>query len=143
MCKIALINGTDYFVIPDNGLPLNYKGRLPLHFNVSGIYIIVENDSSNSYIGSSIHCGERLRVHSNLATRSHMIGTEHLLYSKVQQYGGHHFTVTPIHSSTNFLAQYLATLEDKIVTLSLKDYELLDAFTKYELAVIEQSYLYF
>lgn len=143
LCKIANINGVDHLVIPDGGIPLNHKGPMPHPMNTTGIYIIHENGTSNSYVGSSIHIGERVRHHYDLATSSKTEGTSHLLYSKVQAKGGEHFTVTPIHLGTNFLSMLMASEASSSLfrDITHKDYTLLDAFTKYELAVVEQSYL--
>lgn len=118
------------------------KGQFPIEFNTSGIYIIVDNvTGTDAYVGSSIDIANRLRTHFDLAFSSKSEGTEHLLYSRVREFGRDRFTVTPIHSSTNYLSSFLAGNENHSMALSTKDYQLLDAYTKYELAVTEQSYL--
>lgn len=140
-CRFANVNGTDHLVISDGGLPLNSKGPLPAEFNKAGIYIIVENGTSDAYIGSSIDIGTRMESHLNKAMSSKMEGTNHLLYSRVRAIGANNFTVTPIHPGSHFLSMLLDNEQFNSLVLTPKDYLLLDAFTKYELALTEQSYL--
>jgi hypothetical protein len=57
----------------------------------------------------------------------------------INQLGPDVFTYTVIHQGTNFLSSFNAVYPN--FYLSVKDLQLLEAFTKYELALIEQSYL--
>ena len=63
----------------------------------------------------------------------------HLLYSLIYDLGADAFSYTVIHPGTNFLRFFNEAYPN--YELSIKDLQLLDAFTKYELALVEQSYL--
>lgn len=130
-----------------------FKGHLPWLKDHSSIYLILRNETNEAYIGSSIDLSTRFRSHCDCGTSTQWINTSHLLYSAIGKYGTDAFTFTEIHppfpslnerqklmgGSTNFLMEFNSSNPDFLLTN--KDKELLIAWTQYELAVIEQSYL--
>ena len=136
--SLCHITETGDLVLP-KGTSLGHLGQLPSLTRTSGIYMILQSDSDNGYIGSSIDLASRLRSHRDLAFSSSMTETQHRLYSLVQEHSADSFTFHHIHTGTNFVEEFISTHPK--YNLTAKDIELLTAFTKYELAVVEQAYL--
>lgn len=132
------LTSTDDLVIPE-GISLSEKGRLPLLSRQSGVYLICLEDTGETYIGSAKDLAARLRSHRAFGTSSNSILSSHALYSKINLLGTDSFTYTPLHPTTNFMEKFCQAHPS--FNLTSKDVELLDAFTKYEVAVVEQSYL--
>jgi len=129
---------TGDLVVPE-GTSLSEGGRKPLLHKQSGVYLICLEDTGESYIGSAKDLASRLRSHRAFGTSSHSSTTSHALYSKIHSLGPDCFTYTPLHPTTNFLEKFCVAHPS--FDLTFKDTELLDAFTKYEVALVEQSYL--
>jgi len=136
--SLCFITDNGDLVLPE-GKSLGHSGRLPELNRVSGIYSIVDTGTDDSYIGSSVDLAYRLRGHRDVGTSSSSLGTQHLLYSRIQEQGANAFTFHQLHGGTNFLAQFTEDHPD--FNLTSKEIDLLTAFTKYELALTEQSYL--
>jgi len=132
------LTSTDDLVIPE-GISLSEKGRLPLLSRQSGVYLICLEETGETYIGSAKDLAARLRSHRAFGTSSNSILSSHALYSKINLLGTDSFTYTPLHPTTNFMEKFCQAHPS--FNLTSKDVELLDAFTKYEVAVVEQSYL--
>ena len=125
-------------IIPE-GISLGTKGQLPLHNFQSGIYVITQNDTDNFYLGSTLNHATRLRSHRDLGSSERWLTQQHLLYSSIARLGPNAFTYTVIHPCTNFFTSFNETYPEFV--LSSKDIQLLEAYTKYELAIVEQGYL--
>nr|QVG61537.1 hypothetical protein [Rhizoctonia sp.] len=129
----------DQNVIVPAGISLNTKGPLPALNFKSGVYCITCESTGEKYIGSSIDLATRLRGHRNLGQASKWATKNHLLYNKIFNLGPENFTFSVIHPATNFLNLFKEI--HPTITLTFKEGELLVAFTKFELARLEQSYL--
>lgn len=136
--SLCMLTPNGDLIIP-KGTSLGFKGHLPWLKDHSSIYLILRNETNEAYIGSSIDLSTRFRSHRDCGTSIRWINTSHLLYSAIGKYGTDAFTFTEIHPSTNFLMEFNSSNPDFLLTN--KDKELLIAWTQYELAVIEQSYL--
>ena len=121
------------------GLSLGTTGPLFDLNQKSGIYCITCNSTNEKYIGSAINLAARLRGHQDLGQSQKWQTANHLLYNKIYNLGPHDFTFSVIHSATNFLKLFKEL--NPTISLTIKDVQLLEAFTKYELARMEQSYL--
>ena len=133
----SITNNGD-LVLPE-GVSLGHLGPLPDLNRVSGIYMIVDNGTNDGYIGSSVDLPTRLRGHRDLGTSSSSLKSQHLLYSRVQEQGPDGFTFYHLQTGTNFVNGFAKSHPGFNITS--KDLDLLNAFTKYELAVVEQAYL--
>jgi len=124
--------------IPD-GIPLHHKGQLPSLRGKSGVYMIIQNGATDCYIGSAIDCANRLRNHRAHFRPNKVKLRKYLLYNRIRTLGASVFTFSLLHNGTNFLELFNKT--HPWVILKPIDSIFLEAFTKYELVVIEQSYL--
>jgi len=125
-------------IIPER-ISLGFKGQLPLLDHQSGIYVITLNGTNDGYIGSTIDFTVRLRAHRDLGASSQWLSQQHLLYSPLNELGPDAFTFTVLHPTTHFVTAFHEAYPD--FDPSVKDSQLLEAFTKYELALVEQAYL--
>lgn len=132
------LTSTDGLVIPE-GISLSEVGRLPLLNKQSGVYLICLEETGESYIGSAKDFASRLRSHRAFGTSSHSSTSSHALYSKIYSLGADSFTYTPLHPTTNFMEKFCVAHPS--FNLTPKDVDLLDGFTKYEVALVEQAYL--
>lgn len=129
----------DENVLVPKGISLGTKGSLPDLNQKSGIYCITCESTNEKYIGSSINLAARLRCHRDLGKSQKWQTANHLLYNKIFNLGAADFSFSVIHPATNFWGLFKEL--HPTITLTAKDVILLNAFTRYELALIEQSYL--
>jgi len=120
--------------IPD-GIPLHHKGQLPSLRGKSGVYMIIQNGATDCYIGSAIDCANRLRNHRAHFRPNKVKLRKYLLYNRIRTLGASVFTFSLLHNGTNFLELFNKTHPG--VILKPIDSIFLEAFTKYELVVIE------
>jgi hypothetical protein len=101
--------------------------------------MIIQNCATDCNIGSSIDFANRLWNHRANSRPNKVNHRKHLLYNHIRTLGVSAFTFYLLHSGNNFLE--LCHKTPPGVLLKPIESIFLEAFTKYELAVIEQSYV--
>ena len=106
----------------------------------SGVYVFYCLSTSLKYVGSSSNV--RIRLSEHMAdSRPEKAGTN-LFYNYVNSNKGwENFSLSPLFSVTNYLTVYHNWLVNKslLQAIPLEHMDILDAFTQFELRVVEQS----
>ena len=136
--SLCYISPNGDIIVPE-GISLGTKGPLPSLNLQSGIYEIASSDGEDLYIRSTIDHATRLRSHRDLGSSDRWLNTTHRLYSIVRTLSPESFTYSVLQPAKNLLTSFNEVHPG--FNLSIKDAQLLEAFTKYELAIVEQSYL--